>query len=92
MRKKPEITCPKCHSSLKDDLNNQSLYCEVCSKDIPKLSINGFEIIDFISDDKDFTAGFYVAENQKIFEQLLKYFDKTDFYGLTKAYEDLDPH
>jgi ubiquinone/menaquinone biosynthesis C-methylase UbiE len=89
MNKKSEITCPKCHSSLKDDLNKQSLYCRVCSKGFPKLSINDFKIIDFISDDEDFTAGFYVAEDQKIFEQLLKHFDKTDFYGLTKAYETL---
>lgn len=56
---KSEVICPKCHSSIVKDSSSESLcYCSVCLNNFSVININGFEIIDFISNDQDFTVGF----------------------------------
>ena len=86
---KPEVICPKCHSSIVKDSSSQSLcYCSVCLNNFSVININGFEIIDFISNDQDFTVGFSASQDKKKFEKLLYYFNKTDFYGLVKLHEN----
>ena len=60
---KPCLACPKCQDILHYDDSDSCFSCRSCSLNYPKHCVNGFHIIDFVSQDQDFTKGFSIAED-----------------------------
>jgi len=86
------LACPKCSKALSKNELDSMYKCNTCFASFQIYKVNGFEIIDFVSNDLDFTAGFSSADDMLNFNKLLSIFDKTDFYGLVKIYQTLSSH
>lgn len=82
-------TCPECSTNLVKYQTNSTYFCKNCNFHFPLYLVNGYEIIDFVSNDLELTKGFSSADDMSKFQSLLSIFDRTDFYGLVKVYETL---
>ena len=83
------IACPKCLNIFEHDQLCNSLNCQNCYLENPKIVVDNYEIIDFISNDNDFTKGFSIQDDEDNFKKLLQIFDQSDFYSLLEAYENI---
>ncbi|MDA9668032.1 class I SAM-dependent methyltransferase [Pseudomonadota bacterium] len=83
------LACPKCLVIFEHDQLHNSLNCQNCYLEYPRIVVDNYEIIDFISNDKDFTQGFSIPDDNDNFKKLLQHFYQSDFYSLLKAYENI---
>ena len=84
-----EIICPECSANLAKHEVHSIYSCKNCNFEFPIYRVNGYEIIDFVSNDLELTKGFSADDDMSKFQTLLSFFDKTDFYGLVNIYENL---
>ena len=74
------ITCPECSINLVRCEINSEYFCKNCNFHFTFFQVNGYEIIDFVSNDLELTKGFSSADDMSKFQSLLSIFDRTDFY------------